>query len=73
MSPPEAKVIHWGGYYAVVSYNADGARTVYANRFRSFDAARRSADRRNAQAEQQFRVRAYLRGLRGQDIDEGIE
>ena len=42
-----ATVIHWGGYYAVVSY-VNGQMVVHASRFRSYYAASKSADRRNA-------------------------
>ena len=41
-----AHVISWGGYYAVVSY-IGGKMVVHAKRFRSYDSARKSADRRN--------------------------
>ena len=43
----KAEVISWGGYYAVISFS-NGKMIVHANKFRSFDTARKSAARRNA-------------------------
>jgi hypothetical protein len=54
---PKALAVSWGGYYAVVSY-VDGKTIVHAERFRSLDTARRSADRHNAKSTTKNALRA---------------